>query len=171
MVIKNERCVRALFLLILSLATLSCGSDKDEPTIGPPTPTPGNKISVVTDKTNYEPGETIKISVTNNLDTPVWYAQQVECGLPFWLLADCDGAETPYWEHLCQWAEPDYRFTKLDPGETMSSSQYPYGNWSEFNLTEPGCYEIVFPYSLEEETIIEWAGSRIDEYSNEFTVQ
>jgi hypothetical protein len=70
MSVMKAKCLNVVgFLLVLSLAALSCGGDKGEPTIEPPTPTPGHKISVTTDKTKYAPGEIISISVTNNLDT------------------------------------------------------------------------------------------------------
>lgn len=40
-----------------------------------------------TDKIEYQPGENIKITVTNNSTESICYDSQKECGLPFWSLS------------------------------------------------------------------------------------
>jgi len=45
------------------------------------------QVIITTDKTEYDQGETIKISVKNNLDKPIWYRRQIPLEFPpFWEL-------------------------------------------------------------------------------------
>jgi hypothetical protein len=160
-------------LVIVASLISACGDGAEATPTHTPEPTEvldAERVVVTTDKQEYARGELIKISVRNDLKAPLWYAQEVECGLPFWLLADCEGTQVPMVEHFCVWSEPQHRFTKLDLGETVNSLQVQHGNWREFNLTEPGCYKIVFPYSLEEKKL-GWGGDRLESYSGEFTVR
>ena len=43
-----------------------------------------SSIYMATDKTRYARGEMIKIVVTNNLDTPIWYIGYPQRELVFW---------------------------------------------------------------------------------------
>jgi hypothetical protein len=133
------------------------------------------EVIVTTDKTEYEPGEVIEISVRNNLDVPIGYAQEAECGTGFWLLESCDNHRVFYSGYMCDWEIPQHGFTKLDPGETLKGTEFKdiKREWIEFKLAEPGCYRIVFPYSLEEKQSMGdgWGKDRVEVYSNEFTVK
>jgi hypothetical protein len=128
------------------------------------------RVVVTTDKAEYQRGEVVQITVRNNLQTPLWYAQKVECGLPFWLLQSCDGVEISIVEHFCVWAAPQHDFTQLDPGETLAGSWDTQGDGMNLKPAEPGCYRILFPHALTE-LKFEWEGKRIDAYSDEFTVK
>ena len=164
---------KLLWVLVIVAPLISaCGGSAEATPTYTPEPTEvldAERVIVTTDKREYARGELIRVSVSNGLQAPLWYAQEVECGLPFWVLADCDGTEVSMEEHLCVWEEPQHRFTKLNPGGIVDSLRVQHGNWREFSLAEPGCYKIVFPYSLEE--IHHWGGDRLEAYSSEFTVR
>lgn len=49
------------------------------------------KIIVTTDKTEYQQGETIKISVKNNSDKSIWYLGSLPIEFPFWHIERFDG--------------------------------------------------------------------------------
>jgi hypothetical protein len=157
--------------------------DLDPTATPPPTPEPTptavviveGKVIVATDRTEYEQGETVGISVTNNLNRPLWYAQEVECGLSFWLLESCEKKEIIYYKVPCVWAEPQHRFTKLNPGETLRDEwngtlEVLRESGLAEELAEPGCYRLRLPFSLEEKKAI-WEGDKIEVYSNEFVIR
>jgi hypothetical protein len=160
-------------LVIVASLVSACGGGAEATNTPQPTKvSDAEGVIVTTDKTEYERGEVIKISVRNNLNVPLWYAQEVECGSSFWSLNDCDNVEVPY--HVpCAWVVPQHDFTKLNPGETLEGSWDTKGEGMRFEPAEPGCYKIVFPYSLEEKKPMSdgWYGDRIEVYSNEFAVK
>lgn len=155
-----------LVLSAILLSALGC-SGRSEPGAAP------GQVSVTTDKTRSKPGETIGISVRNNLDAPIWYAKHVECGLWFWELETCTGAKVDY-RMPCQWVAPQHDFTALAPGEMLA------GEWSGTvedregaKPAKPGCYVIAVPYftSEPEPTGLHWTETVQTAYSQRFTVQ
>ncbi len=107
-------------------------------------------MNVTTDKARYSSGDAIEISVTNDLDEPVWYAKKVECGLGFWRVETCAGAEV-ICRMPCQWVAPQHDFSVLAPGETLT------GQWGGTvedregaRPAKAGCYVIVVPYFTSE---------------------
>ena len=54
-------------------------------------------ILMATDKTHYDQGETIKLEVTNNLDSSVWYIDYPQYDLVFWGI---EKAQDDVWRHL-----------------------------------------------------------------------
>ncbi len=136
----------------------------------------GKEVMITTDKTEYEQGDTVKITVRNNLKESIWYPKHIYCGASFWLLETCEGEEVPYYE-ICLWVAPDYRFTKLNPTEILEEE------WDgkihdlreyKFRFAEPGCYRIVFPcsYSVNKKKLYEdWGEHKETIYSNEFTIK
>ena len=134
------------------------------------------QVTITTDKTEYEQGETVKIMVRNNLEIPIWYAQSVRCGTSFWLLETCEGEEVSYYE-ICLWVAPDYRFTKLNLTEILEE-EWDGKLWGsgleEYKLPEPGCYRIVFPYSYsvnKKKLYEDWGEDKKTIFSNEFTIK
>jgi len=55
------------------------------------------KVIITTDKTEYEQGETIEITVRNGLDIPIWYVDFTQQDLRFW---DIEKFEGDKWENL-----------------------------------------------------------------------
>jgi hypothetical protein len=112
-------------------------------------------VVVTTDRPWYASRDPVRISVTNQLNVPIWYAEQVDCGLSFWWLKDCDSEAVIQHALPCIWAEPDHRFTQLPPGESIedvwSGMIEVRGESGVVELpVEPGCYEVSVPYSLSE---------------------
>ena len=151
---------------IILLSGLACSSPSESAT------KPG-QVGVTTDKTQAKPGETIGISVQNNLEAPIWYAKHVDCGLSFWELETCLGAKVDY-RMACMWVVPQHDFTMLAPGETLA------GEWN--GTTEdregskpgkPGCYVITVPYftSEPEPTGYRWKETVQTAYSQRITVK
>ena len=58
------------------------------------------------------------ISVFNGLEVPIWYAQEVDCGLSFWFVETCEGTRIVH-KQPCIWRDYQHNFTKLEPGETL----------------------------------------------------
>ena len=151
---------------VILLSVMACGGRPDSGT------TPG-QVSVTTGVTRSRPGERIEISVQNNLDVPIWYAKHVECGLSFWELETCAGAEVDY-RMPCEWVVPQHDFTVLDPGETLT------GEWDGTvedregaRPAKAGCYVIAVPYftSEPEPSGIGWAENVQTVYSPRLTVR
>jgi hypothetical protein len=134
-----------------------------------------DKLVVSTDKSEYEPGEVVRIAVSNNLDVPIWYARQLDCGLSFWLLEGCESGQVVQHQVPCMWAEAQHDFTALDPGQTLE------GEWPGTlqtlgdagvveELAEPGCYRVQFPFSLMPPWLT-WGSDRMEARSAGFTIR
>ena len=135
----------------------------------------GRKILVTTNKAEYAQGETVTISVRNDLPRPLWYAQQVDCGLSFWLLERCETDEIVYYKTPCVWVAPDHRFARLDPGEALQEAwagtyQLLEDSGLGEKLAEPGCYRVRFPFSLLQPDP-GWMDGRIELFSDPFTIK
>jgi hypothetical protein len=133
------------------------------------------KLVVATDKAEYAPGEVVRISVSNNLDVPIWYAGQVDCGLSFWLLERCESGQVVQHQVPCMWAEAQHDFTQLDPGQALESewpgSLQTYGDAGVLEeLAEPGCYRVQFPFSLRPPWVT-WGSDRMEVHSAAFTIR
>jgi hypothetical protein len=139
----------------------------------PPPPPSGagtgqGEVVVTTDRPWYASRDPVRISVTNQLDVPIWYAAQVDCGLSFWQLKDCESLEEIQHALHCVWDEPDYRPTQLNPGETIEDA------WSGMiqqvddsgvveEPAEPGCYLFSVPYALGEFNLQIWSAGDVAE--------
>ena len=126
-----------------------------------------NQVIITTDKTEYEQGETIKITVRNNLDKSIWWIPDKCTEEPLDLFKYNKGN----WEQihfsinvLCKHISSEIAELK-----STDSFEFLYGYyWKRFFT--PGRYKIRFEYSinkprnteLEEKTSI---------YSNEFTIK
>jgi hypothetical protein len=135
----------------------------------------GGKVLLTTDKVDYDAGEVTRIAVTNNLDVPIWYAQEVECGLSFWLLEGCESREIIEPQVPCMWAEVQHDFTKLAPGETLSDEwqgtyQVLEASGVSEQAAEPGCYRVQFPFSLSPPRT-SWGKDKLEVFSNEFSLK
>ncbi len=123
-----------LFTLIL---TLLCACDDAEQathtpaptdvpatyTPAPPTDVPTQKaVIVLTDKAEYQQGETVKLWVKNNLDAPLWYAKEAVCGRAFWLALDCETRDLAP-GMVCEWEIPWHDFRRLDPGQVLQDDE------------------------------------------------
>jgi hypothetical protein len=96
-----------------------------------------NQVSITTDKTEYEKGEIVKITVKNNLDNPVKYLKGVGCGLQGF------SSKNKEWMNVssrsCKWDGED----KLKP-----DSEYNF-NWTASKLGLEK-YRIAFYYQEQE---------------------
>ena len=168
-----------LHLIILIIVLLCACDDSQQATSAPaPTGVPDQKAVLVrTDKAEYEQGEVVKLWVKNNLDAPLWYAREAECVISsFWFARDCETPAPDSWDTRCIWETPQHDFTRLDPDQVLQDDEAPEtleGEWYALELSEPGCYTIVFPYSLVEKQAIgaEWGVGRLEALSDEFSIK
>jgi hypothetical protein len=133
-----------------------------QPTYTPPPQQEG--VIVRTDKGAYRQGETVVITVRNDLDLPIWYAQQIDCGLSFWLLQTCEGEPIVH-EQPCIWSDLQHDFTRLEPGETLTGqwAETKIENRQESKLADPGCYRMIVPYVPSEEKVgPEWGEGKTE---------
>jgi len=142
----------------------------------------GGLVEIRTDKTEYEQGEKVKITVLNKLEEPIYYV--TFCGYsPFEVFRKTEKG----WEKLEQIRMPvvceqAFEILELKPNvvwEALMSTQYILRDSNKSFLEVPGVYKIGFKYSLippnesydyEEylkifEKTARWA------YSNEFEVK
>jgi hypothetical protein len=160
-----------LFLILIC----SC-SDAEQATHTPaPTIMPDAKAVLVrTDRAEYQQGEVVKLWVKNNLDAPLWYAREAECGLSFWLARDCE-KPLPEFEGACLWEMPQHDFRRLDPGQVLQDDEVGEreGEWYKLDLSEPGCYVIAFKYSLVEKQALGdgWGADGLEVLSDEFIIK
>ena len=115
------------------------------PTLAPPSQQ--ESLVVRTDQAVYSRGESVLISVFNGLEVPIWYAQEVDCGLSFWFVETCEGTRIVH-KQPCIWRDYQHNFTKLEPGETLTGqwTDARIENMQESKLADPGCYHILVPY-------------------------
>ncbi len=134
-------------------------------------------VIVAIDRADYVLGDSVRISVTNRLDVPIWYAGQVDCGQSFWWLKRCGSEEAIQHAVPCIWAEPDHRFTELDPGEMVRQTwRGTIQTLSESGVVEsqpePGCYRVSVPYALSEPDVQAWSqGEFAEAFSPEFILR
>jgi uncharacterized protein YceK len=90
-------------LLVAALLTSGCSEPvtKTTPTSSATPPS----IAIATDKTQYVSGETVKLTVTNNLDVPIWYIGYPQPDLAFW---DIETAKSNGWQPL------DFRLPRIE---------------------------------------------------------
>lgn len=169
------------FLVVIFLT--GCSQNPTEKVFSPTPPSPtisatptenqptGSDVLVTTDRSVFLAGEFVEIRVINNLDTPIWYANNTECGASFWLLESCDGKGVIYYPP-CIWSEPDYDFATHASGGIL---EYQWDGMvremsapEEPRVADPGCYRILFPYLMDEVQPYEWYEGRINVYSDDF---
>ena len=112
------------------------------------------------------------ISVRNDLDLPIWYAQEIECGLSFWRLESCEGEPIVH-QQPCLWRDLQHDFTRLEPGETLTGqwAEAKIENRRESKLADPGCYRIVVPYVPTQDPVgPEWGEGKREAYA-EFEIR
>ncbi len=111
------------------------------------------EVTIITDKTTYERGEKIKITIKNNIGKDIWYFKEIGCGLSFWQLEKKihELWKQMSWGKVCAWeAEPP--LTNLPIGGTDSYiwDQSLFGwNASSNHKTvfiEKGIYRFSFVY-------------------------
>jgi len=112
------------------------------------------EVTIATDKAEYKQGETVKITVKNNLPVPIWYVKSLDgCRLSFWQLEKFNGTD---WENveytpriLCEVLRPEKK--KLNPNETIRDewSGITFDtNHPDGTLASPGKYRIKFYHSM-----------------------
>ena len=135
------------------------------------------QIVITTDKTEYEQGETVKITVKNNLDKPIWHYDWSEFG--------CVGGfsigkrEEEYKEfYLLATEECSSSIVKLEPRSekvyklNLSLSTLTRKHWEEHNVKLLGTFKLKFNYFLNETSAREYhINEAITIYSNEFTIK
>ncbi|MFC1711382.1 hypothetical protein ACFLZ1_02220 [Patescibacteria group bacterium] len=130
-------------------------------------------VTVETDLEVYTLDDEVKIKVTNNLDIPIYYAKRVECGASFWELENCFKIPLQYYRS-CLWDSDQYNFTKLRPGESIRDT-WTFNIRKDYDLvkTKPGCFRIVFPFSLKDKTAAKegWEKDRVEVYSPKFNIE
>jgi hypothetical protein len=165
-----------LLLIILAIALLCACDDAGQATNAPaPTSIPDQKaVIVLTDKAEYQQGEVVKLWVKNNLDEPLWYAKNAECGREFWLALDCETHDLAP-GLICDWQIPWHDFRRLGPGQVLQDDEVGEreGEWYKLELSESGCYVIAFTYSLVEKqaTGDGWGADRLEVLSDEFIIK
>lgn len=117
---KNRLITGILLIILLNMLLFSAGCS-DSSTVTTPTspitttapvtsPSSNTSLSVVmtTDKTQYVSGETIKLKITNNLDSPIYYIDYIQEDLVFW---DLEIAQDTGWQRL------DFRMPMIEGGK------------------------------------------------------
>lgn len=128
------------------------------------------QIIITTDKVEYEQGETVKITIRNSLDKPVWYLGDLCdprcCGVE--RLKD-DNWE-PVEKILCILPERGFVISpqKLEAGKEFSQEweQMKRVEYDTHTFVEPGEYRASFPYGLSESSYEENIT-----YSSKFTIK
>lgn len=147
-------------------------------------------VTITTDKVDYEQGETIRITVRNNLDREIWYSEG--CRIDFGVLYRL---EDDYWKDvlfsfplewkgnetceliLCERVEP----VEIKPNSEISQEwrlekicEWPLGFVQggpkpEPKMIETGTYKVSFVYGLDKEYLDLLDTETI--YSKEFTIK
>jgi len=143
---------------------------RGEPAEGP-TPTPTQEVTIATDKTEYEQGEIIKITVNNTSDKPIWYIKETCppscCNLYRW--------EENQWKNLnapmpCNYLipPPPGKSYSIEPDELkpMGSISKQWDMMLEGKISESGKYRFSFYYGSSKDNYTEKTV-----YSNEFTIR
>lgn len=163
------------FLIFLIIITIAYGVRSNWlPFIITNLPQTQKEVTITLDESFYNQGENINITVTNNLKSPIYYAQKVNCGSSFWSLETCTGREILYYQ-ACSWLTFQHQFIQLNHQEIFSE------NWNgtvfdinhQFINADPGCYRIAFPYSLKAKQPIgeSWGNDKLVSYSKSFIIK
>jgi hypothetical protein len=88
---SNKILILALVVALTTIAaiayiTLKQGEEVDTEQVEGPSVGPSKDVIITTDKTEYERGETIKITVRNGLNKSIWYIDGPIPPLAFWNL-------------------------------------------------------------------------------------
>ncbi len=130
------------------------------------------EVSILTDKYEYSKGETIKLTVINNLDSTIIYAKSVRCGALFFDLNDCNGNNLIYHDN-CLWDDFQHNFTELIPNDTLVGywDQSIYTSF-EYKEAQPGCYKFALPYFInnKKKKMKTWDNKKQEVYSNKFRI-
>ena len=147
-------------------------------------------VIVTTDKTEYEQGEIVEITVKNNLDKSIWYVGNLPSEFPWW---DFEKLENGIWEEISI-VEPlmengkeecvlilyeqmsiEELITELKTNSRVVDEwdfENCYPDFEEDKFIDSGTYRFSFIYSPDREIFLE---GRYDElktiYSNEFTIK
>lgn len=131
------------------------------------------KVSITTDKTEYEQGGEIKITVKNNLDKSIWYVKKM-CPSSCCNLFKLEDSE---WKNLgnsipCMVMDqlpsgtPYYfKADELKPGESITKQWESRAKWGKY-VFGSGKYRFSFFYGLSKDNYTEKTI-----YSNEFTIK
>jgi hypothetical protein len=132
------------------------------------------EVNVIVDENYYSQGTPIKITVTNNHKIPIYLAQKVECGASFFEIKNCMGVPI-YYYRSCLWDSYQHQFTKLRPGDSIKGTWTQSERESKYDLkpVSPGCYKIIFPYSVEEKkaTGEGWGDDRLEAESAKIYIE
>jgi len=142
---------------------------------GPPIKPPGKEVTIITDKTSYEQGDTVNIEIKNNLTQSIWYWDNRGRIIP---LVGIQIFENGEWENIegrdactCKTNCITYsaNWTELKSKETLADS------WETKEdclgkTTKEGKYRVWFSYDLD------FTGQNNPEkflkaYSNEFEIK
>ncbi|MCK4454204.1 hypothetical protein KAU51_02560 [Candidatus Parcubacteria bacterium] len=136
------------------------------------------QVLITTDKTKYEQGEVVKITLKNNLNTLVWYHKHIGCGYPFWWVEKLKNGK---WEYSlissarCMWVVPQPEATGLSAGEEINAEwdvKVYDSQLGERKFTQKGLYKVgaVYGFDKEGEKNFAHVKDKISIYSNEFTI-
>lgn len=100
-------------------------------------------ISITTDKTEYEQGENIDVSIKNNSNNQIKYFENIGCGAEIFANGEW---KTVYNESSCEWGQelllPAKEIKKADSAFTLEAGKYrlalPYKSEKLLNLKEIG---------------------------------
>lgn len=172
---KKAIILGILLMILLSAFLLSagCSDSSTETTPNSSAITPNSSptllsVAVTTDKTQYVRGEMVKLKVTNNLDTSIWYIGYPQRDLVFWEL---ERAQSNGWQSMdfrlpvvegdreaCRiilYEQPVGVVTELKPHSDLlyewNQKICPFKTVTESfepEMVERGKYRFVFHYSL-----------------------
>ncbi|MBN1618712.1 hypothetical protein JW887_05240 [Candidatus Dojkabacteria bacterium] len=126
------------------------------------------------DLNTYSSGYPVNITLTNNLNSSIWYAKHVNCGMSCFEIETCDGHVVRY-SAPCDWFLASHDFTELKPGCNFSvywDGKVMNKDASASVWANPGCYRIFIPYVKEDRRAIgEGWGENVERvYSRKFKI-
>ena len=130
-----------------------------------------SEVTVTTDKTEYEQGETIKITVRNNLDKSIWYkdweGDEFGCGSSLSVMGKENGNYKNFFSLGIAECKSLIITTELDSEKVFYLTTEALKNASEiFGVKFPTNYKLKFDYCLDKNCI-----KRAVTYSNEFAIK
>jgi len=125
------------------------------------------KVTITTDKREYEQGEVIEIGVRNDLNKSIFYERSVGCGLSFWQMQK---REDNNWRNItldpvCLWRTAGSLITELKPNEEITNT-WDLTTGIPGGFIGAGTYRFSFDYGFTQDS---WNEKII--YSNEFTIK